>query len=164
MNQLAVHLDVEKAHVRDEKPEALGLLPVVRAHDEAADLGRPVVRVADLENDVPEVLVERRRVALLLEDVDVDVRRVASAELPDDHRRADDAVLLEIDEDEDVLAPARVLDGAGEALLRVLEDAADLLAVVRQVHRVEMPRDVEELVLVGRHRAADFVGPRHEPA
>ena len=56
---------------------------------------------------MPEVAVERRGVALLLEGVDVDVRRVAPPELADDHRRADDALLGAVDDDEDVLPAAR---------------------------------------------------------
>ncbi len=43
----------------------------------------------------------------------------------------DDALLGAVDDDEDVLAAPRVLDRAGEALLRQLQDAPDLVAVGR---------------------------------
>ncbi len=112
-----------------------------------------------------EVLVERRRVALLLRDVDVDVWGVAPAELPDDHRRADDPPLRPVDEDEHVLALPGVFDRAREALLSVVEESADLVAVRRQVDRVQVPGHLVELLLVLGHSAADLVARcdrRHE--
>ena len=129
--ELAVRLDEEEAHVGDEETEAFGHAPVVGREHEPADLRRPVVRVADAQRRVGEVLVERLRVTLLVDDVEIDVGRVASAELPEHHRRADDLVLLRVDEDKDVLPLADGLDVAGEAVDRALEDAANLLAIVR---------------------------------
>ena len=145
---LAMHLDEEKAHVRDEEAEALRLLAILGADDEAADLGRAIVRVADRQRRVAKVLVERRRVTLLVDDVEVDVRRVATTELADHHRRADDDVLFEIDQDEDVLAPLRIFDLPGEALLREIQDGLDRAALGGEVHRVEVVRHIEELLLV----------------
>ena len=62
-----------------------------------------------------------------------------------------------VDEDEDVLAALRVLDRLREALLRSLEDLADPLLLFGEVHRVEVPRDREDLRLVLDERAADLV-------
>ena len=110
-----------------------------------------------------EVPVERGRVPLLVDDVEVDVRRVAAAELGDDHRRPDEARPLAlrsaavVDEDEDVLPPLRVLDLLREAPLRLLEDATHSLAIVREIDGVQVVRDLEQGLLVRRDRAADFV-------
>jgi hypothetical protein len=68
--------------------------------------------------------------------------------LRDDHRRADDLVLGPIDEHEDVLAQARILDLARETLVRKTHDFMNFVAVVRQVDGVQVPRDVEQLLLV----------------
>ena len=103
-----------------------------------------------------EVGVERGRVSLLGDDVEVDVRSVAPAELRDDHRGPDDLVLGGVDQREDVLPAARILDRAGEALVRLVQDAADLLLVVGEVHRVEVMRDGVQLLLIGRDDAADL--------
>jgi len=164
--RVAVHLDEEEADVRKEEPDALWDLPVLGVEDEAADLRGAIVRVADGERRVLEVPVERGRVTLLVDDVEVDVRRVTSPELGDDHRGADEARraarVIVVEQDEDVLASLRVLDLLREALLRLVENAADGLAIVRQVHRVEVMRDLEERVLVRGDCAADFVG-KHAP-
>src|SRR5581483_7814515 len=125
--RFAMHLDVEKAHVREKETELLGNASIRGMQDQPADLGGTVVRVTDLENGLLEVLVERRRVALLVDDVDVDVRSIAPSELRDDHRRSDYAALLAIDEHEDVVAFARLLDLSREALLRVVDDRPDVL-------------------------------------
>src|ERR1700690_2096225 len=161
LEPLAVHPDEEKPHVRDDEAQPLGLLAILRAPDEPPDFRRPVEGVANLEHHVAEMPVERRRVALFLGNVDVDVGCVAPAELPDDYRRADDAVALEVDENEDVLATARVLDRAGEACLRVLQDSTDLVAIRGQVHRVQVAGDMQQLILVGEDGAADLEGPEH---
>ena len=90
---LAVHLDEEEAHVREERAEPLGHAAVLGIEHEAADLGRAVVRVADAQHRVLEVPVERLRVSLLVDDVEIDVGRILPAELREDHRGADDPLL-----------------------------------------------------------------------
>jgi hypothetical protein len=60
---------------------------------------------------------------------------------PDDHRSADDFFRAHVVEHEDVLALFRVLHVAGEALLRQVDDLADRVAVVGEVHRVEVAGD-----------------------
>ena len=72
-----------------------------------------------------------------------------------------DPATLEVDDDEDVLPASGVLDGAGEALLRVLQNGADAVAIGRQVHRVQVAGHVQELIFVGRNSAAYFVGANH---
>ena len=52
---------------------------------------------------------------------------------------------------------ADVFDVAGEAPLRDVDDLADGLAIVGEVHRVEVARDGEELIFVGGLGAADLV-------
>ena len=53
--------------------------------------------------------------------------------------------LLAVDEDEDVLPEAGVVDLAGEALVARSTISRIAVAVVREVHRVEVARDLEEL-------------------
>ena len=86
----AVQPDVEEAHVGEPLAERLGLAPIARVQHEPADLRRAVVVVADAQDLVDEVLVERLRVALVVHHVEEDVRRAAGAVLRVDHRGADD--------------------------------------------------------------------------
>ena len=103
------------------------------------------------------MLIERLRILLLFDDVEIDVGSVATAELGDDHRRADQPLLAHIGEDEDVLTLFGISDLPGETALRQIDDFADGFAVVGQVDGVEMARDVEELLFVGWLDTADLV-------
>src|SRR5256885_8300572 len=142
--------DEEKANRRYETTEPLGCASVFRQHDEPADFGRSAERVTDAKKRVIKMLVERFRIFLLFENVEIDVRSVAPAELADDHRGADDTIFLRVDQGEHILSLLRVLDLAAEASPRHIDDLANRLAVVGKVHRIEMSRDGEQLVFVGR--------------
>ncbi len=124
----AVQPDVEEAHVGEPLAERLGLAAVVGVQHQPADLGRAVVVVADAQHLVDEVLVERLGVALVLHDVEEDVRRAPRAVLRVDHRGADDLLLRVVDEDEQVLALEDVelaVEGLARLLDQLLEDARD---------------------------------------
>jgi hypothetical protein len=94
---------------------------------------------------VHEVAIEGVRVALVVLDAKEDVRRALGAVLGVDHRRADDPAGLEILEDEQVLALDRG-DGLGEARLGQREDALDVVAIGRQVDRVEVLGHLHDLL------------------
>jgi hypothetical protein len=103
-----------------------------------------------------KVLVDRARVPLLVDDVEVDVRGASPAELGEDHRGADDLLLLPVEQHEHVLALGLGRDDAGEALVAGVDDLLDALPIVREVDRVEVARDPVELLLVSRQQRADF--------
>jgi hypothetical protein len=141
----AVHADEQEPHVRQRLAQRLGVAAVLGQQDQAADLRRAVVVVADAQRAMDEVAIERVRVALVVLDAEEDVRRALGAVLGVDHRRADDPALAEILEDEQVLAIDRRHAG-GERLLRQLEDALDVPAIGGQVDGVEVLRDRQDLL------------------
>ena len=96
-----------------------------RVHHQAADLGGAVEVVADREDLVAEVAVERGGVVLPLGDVEEGAGRLAGAVLGDDHRGAEHAAAARVLEHEDVAAPQRVRDAPGEAPHRPLDDAGE---------------------------------------
>ena len=102
--QLAMHAHEQEPHVRQRLAERIRVAPVLRQQDEAADLGRAVVVVADAQRLMDEVAIERDRVALVALDPEEDVRRALGAVLRVDHRRADDPLLREVLEHEQELA------------------------------------------------------------
>src|SRR5437868_6349633 len=110
-------------------------------HHETPDLRRPVVAVARSQHAVDVVPIQGRAVLLLLAYLEIDVRHAAPAELRDDGRGADRALTRAIPEHEHVFALARVANFAVEAALRGLEEAANRARVIRQVDRVQVPRE-----------------------
>ncbi len=82
--------------------------------------------------------------------------------LREDHRGPDDLLLLAIDENEHVLALGGLLDGAGKRAKAEIDDLFDAALIGRQVHRIEMRRNVEELGLVSREKRA-YLEPAHRP-
>ena len=104
-----------------------------------------------------KVLVERLRIFLLLDDVEIDVGGIAPAELGDDHRRADQPFFPVVGEHEHVLAFLGVFDLAGKAALRQIDDLANGLAIVGKVDGVEVTGHVEELLFVGPFDTANLV-------
>jgi hypothetical protein len=90
------------------------------------------------------VPVQRLRVALVLEDLEEDVGRPPGAVLGVDRRRADDPIRVDVDQDEQVFA-LEDRDLTVEGAARGLEDAGELVTVVREVDRVEVARDRDEL-------------------
>src|SRR5438045_1972264 len=99
-----------------------------------------MVVVADSQQPMALVDVERLRIALVLEYVEKDVRRATGAMLRVDHPCADELLLLDVDEDEEVFAQ-RSLDAARERIERVRDQLLEHGTVVRQVHRIEVCRD-----------------------
>ena len=156
---------------RDEKEPDVGDLhaqlgvdpPVVGMHDQPTDLGRSVVRVADLQHLMDEVLVDGRAVPLFLAHRIEDVGSVASTQLRDDHRAADRSALLQIAEDEYVAAMAGIGDRTAERVVGEGDDRLHLGSIGRQIHRVEKLRELEEIVLVVVGHRADLVAKVHWP-
>src|SRR5690606_8974878 len=63
--------DERKARVRDEAPEPLGRAPLRGRDHQPAELCRALVREAQAQQRVMEMLVERPRVALFIDHVEV---------------------------------------------------------------------------------------------
>src|SRR5262249_23641120 len=113
--------------------------------------GRTVIVVTNPQYAVLEVLVERFRVALFVDDIKVDVRRAARAVLGVDHASAHNLVLGGIDEDEQVLA-LEGIERACKRLLRLRDEPLEHAAVVGQVHGIEVLRNLVNLVEIFRIR------------
>src|SRR5690606_17972270 len=87
---LPVHGDEYKAHEGELFAELSRATAVGRVEDEAADLRRAIVVEADAQHLVDEVPIDGLRVALLLEHIEIDMRRLARAVLRHDLRGTDD--------------------------------------------------------------------------
>ncbi len=109
-----------------------------------------------------KVLVDARRVSLFLLYVEVDVRRPASSELRDDHRRPDRAPRLAIPQNEHVFTTV-LRHLRGEAPLIVREQPLDVRSVVGQIHRVELAREGKQRLLVALDGAPYFVAAHRDP-
>ena len=139
----AVHAPMKRKRTYESNlPSALGSLAGTRAADQAADLGRAVVVVADAQERVDEVLVERLRVVLFVDDVEVDVRRVA--------RVPSCAKIIEVPMIRSLSgrrarrrtrACCGSLTSPAKLRSREIDDLANRVAIVGQVDRVEVPRD-----------------------
>jgi hypothetical protein len=103
-----------------------------------------------------KVPVERVRVLLLADHVEVDVGRVAPPELRHDHGRTDRLLALEVAQQKHEL-PVAPPDLSAVAALGMFEQAAHVLPVVREVDRVQKPRQRDELGLVAARCTADLV-------
>jgi hypothetical protein len=129
----------------------------VGVEDEAAELGGAVVGLAEVEHRVGHVHVvelgvlgdPQVGVALLLHDPEEDVGLVVVAVLGVDHRGADDAAGLVLEDEQEAAAGVEV-GGAAERGERAGEQVVDELALGRQVEAVEVAREVEDRVLVAR--------------
>src|SRR5207237_7341786 len=94
---------------------------------------------------------------LLLVDVEIDVGRVAGAVLGDDEAGADDALLVRILEDEEVLALEGVAHPAVEGADGVVDGRGERLLVVGQVDGVELAGQALQAAEIGLLRVADDV-------
>jgi hypothetical protein len=152
-----MHRDVEKAYVRDQESESAVGAPVIRMNHESADFGRTIVRKSNGQNGVMKVSIHGLRVFLLADHVQVDVRRIAPAELRHDHRGADGLTELEVAQQKYEL-PVAASQLAPEAAFRVIEQRRDVGPVVRQVDGVQKAREAQQLLLVALYGSADVVG------
>jgi hypothetical protein len=162
----AVARDVEEAHRHQQPADPLGVAAELGQHHQPADLRQSLVVVADAQHAVDEVTIERLAVALLLQHVEVDVGRLAAAVLGEDHRRSHHPPAVALDRHEHVAAivggrrhgPRR---GGRERPLRSLDDLRQRVAIVRQVHRIEVSRRALKVVdVLGGDVADDEAGHR----
>jgi hypothetical protein len=147
---LLVHREVHKTDVRDHGAKPVARLAVIGRENKPTNFGGAIVRVANLEHRMLEVFADRGGVFLFVKNVEIHVGRARPAQLGDDHRCADDDALLPVNKAENVLAEAGILDLAGEAPVGLIHDLGDHGRIVRQVDRVEVPRNLQKLGLVTR--------------
>src|SRR5262245_46557970 len=102
--ELAMSRDEQEANIRNQEVESFGGVPVFGCDDQTAELRRSVVRKTDAEHGVVKVAVERARVFLLVDHVEIDVGRVATAELGNDGRRSECFARHAVAQEKDVFA------------------------------------------------------------
>ena len=152
--------DVEEAHVRQQLAQRPGCRRYSGSSDQAADLRRAVVVVADAQHPVDEVAVERLGVALVLHHVEEDVRRARRAVLRVDHRRPHHGAAVALFRDEHQTAVlggrlARPRRHRRERPPRPVDDLLQRLAIVGQVHRIEVNGRLLEVVQIRGRDVAD---------
>src|SRR5207249_3516043 len=126
---------------------------------EAAHFGGPTIVVTDAKDAVPEVQVQRFRIALLLDHVEKDVRGAPGPVLRVNHAGPDHARLFRIDKNKQVLALERV-EPARKRFLRLGDQALERVPIVGQVDRVEVLCNLVNLVEIFGGGVTDH---EHEP-
>ena len=150
LEALGVHRHVGEAHDR-QRLAAARLVPAIgRVEHDATDLRRTVLGGLQLQLLVFEADVELIAAALFGGDLEPVVGIPGPTVLCEDHARADRAAGVGVFEHEQVDAVTPVVDGAREGALRRRNALGEELGIRRQVHRVELPGEIEQGVCVAR--------------
>ncbi len=130
-----------------ERAQAFRVAAQLGTQHQAADLGQALVVVADAQDPVREVQVQRLAVALFVQHVEEDVRRAARAVLGEDHRRPQHRAVRAVGrhEHEATVGQRQLLRERGA---RSLDDGRQRGAVVGKVDRIQVHGGPLEVVEV----------------